>query len=154
MCGSEGPLDLLVQLVVAGNDNFADRHPVSLSVGSVTYELGSNIGATVEEGEEVFDANGVSSVWYTFTAPASAVLTTYFSGSVFNPLMSLYEDTDGTLRWEFGICGFEKYSHSVVMVVLCVVVCCTSGLVLVGSAELPCPVQRFSCLALRVGPSI
>ncbi|MCW2931881.1 MAG: fibronectin type protein [Actinomycetia bacterium] len=55
------------------NDNFANAQVITGASGSVT---GSNIGATVENGELTIQDNaGGASVWYTWTAPADGTVT-------------------------------------------------------------------------------
>jgi hypothetical protein len=51
------------------NDNFASAQPISGTSGSVT---GTNVGATVEPGEQnIQDNRGGASVWYKWTAPVT-----------------------------------------------------------------------------------
>ena len=69
------------------NDNFAARLSASGSSGSTT---GVNLLATLEAGEPQPATPGTSSVWWTWTAPASGQLSLSSAGSNFTNLVSVY----------------------------------------------------------------
>jgi len=70
------------------NDAFADGQSISDSAGSVT---GNNVGATKETGEPNHAGDpGGHSVWYRWTAPASAPVTIDTTGSSFDTLLAVY----------------------------------------------------------------
>jgi hypothetical protein len=69
------------------NNNFANAFTVT---GTGTW-FGSNIGATRESGEPLILGNrGGASVWYTWTAPASGVVTIDTEGSDFDTMLAVY----------------------------------------------------------------
>lgn len=60
-------------ITIGTNDNFVDR---TVLTGSSGFMLGSNLGATKEAGEPLHAGNaGGASIWYSWTAPASYVVT-------------------------------------------------------------------------------
>src|SRR5207253_1859938 len=70
------------------NDNFADRTVISDS--SVTVS-GTNVSATKEAGEPNHaDNTGGTSVWWTWTAPASGSITISTAGSNFDTTLGVY----------------------------------------------------------------
>jgi hypothetical protein len=70
------------------NDNFASR--AALQGTSVT-AYGTNVNATRESGEPRHAGkNGGRSVWWTWTAPASATVTVDTAGSTFDTLLAVY----------------------------------------------------------------
>jgi subtilisin-like proprotein convertase family protein len=70
------------------NDSFANAQPLSGNSGTIT---GTNNGATKENGEPNHAGNiGGSSVWYTWTAPASGKWTFDTAGSNFDTLLAVY----------------------------------------------------------------
>ena len=74
--------------VPPSNDNFSSRITVTGTSNSV---VGSNVGATREPGEP-FDAGvpGGQSVWWSWTAPASGVVTISTAGSSFDTTLGVY----------------------------------------------------------------
>lgn len=73
------------------NDNFANR--ITLSGSSVTV-TGTNVNATKELGEPDHAGNvGGKSVWYTWTAPSSGVVSIDTHGSSFDTLLGVYTGT-------------------------------------------------------------
>lgn len=80
-------LTLTLPAVPAG-DNFANRVTLSGPNGLIT---GQNIGATSEPGEPLHAGKpGGKSVWYTWTAPFTGIVTMRTSGSTFNTLLAIY----------------------------------------------------------------
>jgi hypothetical protein len=73
---------------VPAGDNFANRVTISGLNGLVR---GQNRGATSEPGEPLHAGKpGGKSVWYTWTAPVTGVVTLRTSGSTFNTLLAVY----------------------------------------------------------------
>lgn len=75
------------------NDDFAFRIPLS---GFLVTLSASSLDATVEQGEPVHgDSNsaGGSSVWWSYTAPASGTLEIETTGSEFDTLLGVYGGT-------------------------------------------------------------
>lgn len=75
------------------NDNFANAQTISGCSGSVN---GTNLGATRETGEPRHDPannSGSASVWYQWTAPASASVTITTINSDFDTLLGVYTGT-------------------------------------------------------------
>jgi hypothetical protein len=73
------------------NDEFANRIQIPPSGGTVT---GSNTNATKETGE--LDHGGVrggKSVWWTWTAPASGIVSVSLDGSSFDTTLGVYNGT-------------------------------------------------------------
>jgi hypothetical protein len=69
-------------------DNFANRVTISGPNGLIT---GRNIGATFEPGEPLHAGKpGGKSVWYTWTAPFTGIVTMKTSGSTFGTLLAVY----------------------------------------------------------------
>ncbi|MCW5557183.1 MAG: hypothetical protein KIT22_05035, partial [Verrucomicrobiae bacterium] len=90
--GSAGNISLGLRATPAGdappNDNFADRAPLT---GSVVTLTATNHWATREPGEPSHaDTIGGSSVWWTWTAPESGVVTIATSGSDFDTVLAVY----------------------------------------------------------------
>jgi len=76
---------------VPANDNFANATPITLT-GNVTTVTGSNVTATEETNEPNHagaDAKG-QSVWWKWTAPASASATLTTLGSNFDTVVAVY----------------------------------------------------------------
>lgn len=73
------------------NDDFADRLPLTQSVGVIA----SNVGGTGEVGEPVHAgaASPLSSVWWSWTAPASGPVEVSTSGSSFDTVLAVYQGT-------------------------------------------------------------
>jgi uncharacterized delta-60 repeat protein len=79
---------------LALGDNFADRIVVNSLLG---VGVGSNIGATRESGEpRPAGKNGGKSVWFTWRAPASGIVTITTRGSTFDTLLGVYTGTNVT----------------------------------------------------------
>jgi hypothetical protein len=84
---------VLNQQVVAAptgpaNDRFANRLTLT---GSAVTATGSNVGATKEAGEPIHGGNvGGKSVWWSWKAPASGVVTIDTLGSSFKTLLGVY----------------------------------------------------------------
>jgi hypothetical protein len=73
-------------------DNFADRTTVSTLNG---LGRGSNVGATRETGEPKHAGKtGGKSVWLTWRAPASGIVTMTTAGSSFDTLLAVYTGTN------------------------------------------------------------
>jgi hypothetical protein len=73
------------------NDQFANRVLIPSSGGTVT---GSNTSATKEAGEPNHGgAPGGKSVWWTWTAPASGLVTVSLDGSSFDTTLGVYQGT-------------------------------------------------------------
>jgi uncharacterized protein affecting Mg2+/Co2+ transport len=73
---------------VPPGDNFADRVTLSGPNGLIT---GRNIGATSEPGEPLHAGKpGGKSVWYTWTAPFTGIVSMRTSGSTFSTLLAVY----------------------------------------------------------------
>jgi hypothetical protein len=80
--------------VAQSNDSFSNRTRLTGAEVSVT---GSNSGATKEAGEPTHAENaGGSSVWWSWTAPASGNVTISTAGSSVDTLLAVY--TGGTLN--------------------------------------------------------
>jgi hypothetical protein len=85
--GASGNIQLTVNMGVP-NDAFAN--PLQLS-GSYDYYIGHNINATAEPAEPYHWATtGWTSVWWTWVAPASGVVTFSTDGSNFDTIMAAY----------------------------------------------------------------
>lgn len=67
------------------NDNFADAQEISGQAVSVN---GTNVDATTEDGEPIF--NGTRSLWYRWTAPAEGTVTMTTCDSGSSILLSVY----------------------------------------------------------------
>lgn len=77
--------------VARSNDRFADRQ---LLVGASITATGSNVNATRESGEpNVLSVSGGKSIWYTWTAPASGLVTMSTAGSTFDTTLGVYTGT-------------------------------------------------------------
>ena len=77
--------------VARSNDRFADRQVL---VGASVTATGSNVNATRESGEpNVLGVSGGKSIWYTWTAPASGVVTMSTAGSTFDTTLGVYTGT-------------------------------------------------------------
>ncbi len=73
-------------------DNFADRAGTNSASGIVS---GNNTNASKESGEPAHGGNvGGKSVWFTWTAPASGIVTFTTRGSSFDTLLAAYTGTD------------------------------------------------------------
>ncbi|MFK7911886.1 MAG: S8 family serine peptidase [Akkermansiaceae bacterium] len=73
------------------NDDFANR---SLLANGTVQTTGSNISATLENGEKINPASaGNSTVWWEYTAPFSANLTISTAGSDFDTTLAIYTGT-------------------------------------------------------------
>ncbi len=78
-------------LVSSGNNNFANATVMS---GTSISATGSNVGATKEQGEPIVAANvGGKSVWYSWTAPNSGMVSLNTEGSTFDTLLGVYTGT-------------------------------------------------------------
>jgi hypothetical protein len=85
--GASGDIQLTVKMGVP-NDAFAN--PLQLA-GSFDEYLAHNIGATAEVGEPYhWDTTGWTSVWWTWVAPASGMVTFSTDGSNFDTIMAAY----------------------------------------------------------------
>lgn len=74
-----------------GNDQFASRIQIPSAGGVVT---GSNTNATKESGEPNHgNATGGKSVWWTWTAPASGLVSISLDGSSFDTTLGVYQGT-------------------------------------------------------------
>ena len=74
------------------NDDFAAATPL---VGTAPSKAGSNVGATKEPGEpDHADNPGGTSVWFTWTAPASGPYRVTTFGSTFDTLLAVYTGDD------------------------------------------------------------
>jgi hypothetical protein len=73
------------------NDNFADA--IALT-GGVVSTSGTNVGATVEPSEPpplvINPANSGASVWWTWTAPTTAVFVVNTIGSSFDTVLTIF----------------------------------------------------------------
>ena len=73
------------------NDKFADR--ITLS-GALATATGSNVGATKEAGEPKHGANGGGkSIWYSWTAPTTGLVSIDTLGSNFKTVLGVYTGT-------------------------------------------------------------
>ncbi|MDB6057711.1 MAG: hypothetical protein JWO95_1555 [Verrucomicrobiales bacterium] len=73
------------------NDQFANRTTIPSTGGFFT---GSNVGATKEAGEpDHGGATGGKSVWWTWTAPASGIVSITTDGSSFDTTLGVYTGT-------------------------------------------------------------
>ncbi|WP_017294026.1 S8 family serine peptidase [Geminocystis herdmanii] len=103
--GSLGQYSIVINpSITNNNDNFVDR----IDLGSVpnTTVTGSNVGATGEVGEPA-QSGDINSVWWSWTAPNTGIVTidtngsgfdTYlsaFTGSTVNNLTVIQQDDDG-----------------------------------------------------------
>ncbi len=85
--GASGDIQLTVKMGVP-NDAFANRLQLA---GSYDVYFGHNIGAATEAGEPFhWDTTGGSSVWWTWTAPATGVVTFTTAGSNFDTILAAY----------------------------------------------------------------
>ncbi len=88
--GASGDIQLTVKPGLL-NDAFADRLQMT---GSSDVVLGSNIGATRETNEPYHAGDpGGASVWWTWRAPASAIVTFSTYGSSFDTVLAVYTGT-------------------------------------------------------------
>jgi len=75
-----------------GNDSFANRFQI---VGGTFAVVTSNIGASREPGEPVIGGvQGGASVWWTWTAPRSGLVTISTSGSVFDTILGVFTGSE------------------------------------------------------------
>jgi len=73
------------------NDQFANRFQIPSAGGTVT---GSNATATKETGEPNHgDATGGRSLWWTWTAPSSGLVSVSLDGSSFDTTLGVYQGT-------------------------------------------------------------
>jgi hypothetical protein len=73
------------------NDQFANRFPIPPAGGIVT---GTNTTATKEAGEPNHgNATGGKSLWWTWTAPASGLVSVSLDGSTFDTTLGVYQGT-------------------------------------------------------------
>jgi hypothetical protein len=94
--GATGNIALRATLAVSvpapANDRFADRAVLTGTAATVT---ASNAGASRDAGEPAHAGNaGGRSVWWTWTAPTSGMLTIDTFGSTFDTLLAVYTGTD------------------------------------------------------------
>lgn len=76
-------------IIPPANDQFADRAPLT---GAVTQATGSNRAATKEPGEPAHAGNaGGRSVWWTWTASATGLVTLHTEGSDFDTTLAVYQ---------------------------------------------------------------
>ncbi|MGC3958307.1 MAG: PPC domain-containing protein [Verrucomicrobiota bacterium] len=76
---------------VTNNDNFANRIPIP-SAGGIVY--GTNATATKESGEPNHgNATGGKSLWWTWTAPSSGLVSISLDGSSFDTTLGVYQGT-------------------------------------------------------------
>jgi hypothetical protein len=76
----------------SGNDLFANRIQIPSAGGTVT---GSNTNATKETGEPNHaNAPGGKSVWWTWTAPSTGLVTVSLDGSSFDTTLGVYQGTN------------------------------------------------------------
>lgn len=73
------------------NDRFFYPTPLFGATGSTT---GTNVGATAEPGEPALGSGSGRSVWYSWTAPATARVTMTTRGSSFDTLLAVYTGYD------------------------------------------------------------
>jgi uncharacterized delta-60 repeat protein len=91
--GAAGILNIVARLPVPPppNDNFANRIPLTGPTNSVT---GTSLGATKEAGEPNHAGNaGGKSVWWSWTAPVSGIVSVTTFGSSFDTLLAVYTGT-------------------------------------------------------------
>ena len=113
--------------VLAGGDNFAARIPLPGEAGDIT---ANNLNATRQDGEpQHAGQRGGRSVWYSWTAPATGILTVSTRGSSFDTLLAIYaggsvsnltevvSDDDsggfGSSRVQFRVVGGTTYALAV-----------------------------------------
>jgi hypothetical protein len=88
---SESAQVLIAVPPTAPGDNFADRVPIVGAFGAVS---GTNLFATKEPGEpNPAGKFGGKSVWYTWQAPDSGIVTFRTVGSTFDTLLGMYSGT-------------------------------------------------------------
>jgi hypothetical protein len=86
--GASGQINLAIAAINVGNDNFANRIPLT---GSNVTATGSNQGASLETGEpRNAGVTGGKSVWWTWTAPAAGLVSISTSGSNFDTTVGVY----------------------------------------------------------------
>ncbi len=79
-------------LQVPGNDNFSNRISINPLVGPV---IGENTNATSEPGEPMHDGKpGGVSIWYTWHASFTGVVSLTTLGSTFDTLLAVYTGTN------------------------------------------------------------
>jgi hypothetical protein len=72
----------------SGNDQFASAANIGVASNSVR---GASLGATREAGEpRHFNLSTSNSVWYTWRAPASGIVTFDTRGSAFDTVLAVY----------------------------------------------------------------
>ena len=75
----------------SSNDQFANRFQIPAAGGTVT---GSNASATKESGEPNHgNVSGGKSVWWTWTAPSSGLVSVSLDGSSFDTTLGIYQGT-------------------------------------------------------------
>jgi len=113
--GNRGDTTLAWAFVRPQNDDFANAQTIQGSSGSAG---GSTVGATKEAGEydHAGDAGGVS-IWYRWTAPASAFVRFDTCGSSFDTLLAVYAGGELSTLTSVasnndGVCGGAAASQS------------------------------------------
>lgn len=113
--------------VLAGRDNFAARITLPGAAGDIT---ANNLNATREDGEpQHAGQRGGRSVWYSWTAPDTGILTVSTRGSSFDTLLAIYGGTSvsnltevvsdddgggfGSSRVQFRVVGGTTYALAV-----------------------------------------
>lgn len=93
--GAQGAIQLhIAPSVSPTNDNFASRTSVS---GAAVATTGTNAGATAESGEPGHARNtATKSVWWTWTAPQTGLVSVDTSGSRFDTLLAVYTGSNLT----------------------------------------------------------
>ena len=80
---------LTISLPASSNDNFANG---AFLTGTVIATTGSTVNATKEAGEPNHAGNaGGHSIWYTWTAPTSGLVSVNTHGSSFDTLLAVYK---------------------------------------------------------------
>jgi hypothetical protein len=126
--GASGNVELDMALLPP-NDDFADAEVLTGLPASTT---GWTIGATEETGEPdaVDGYAGVTSVWYSWTAPTSGPVTIdlcdsdfdttlgVYTGTVVNALTKIASDNDGCGEYAGSILGFQAVSGTTYRIVV------------------------------------
>lgn len=88
------------------NDNFTSR--IALGSGANVTATGSNVGATLQTGENNLDSLGGASVWWKWIAPATAWVTVDTVGSAIDTVLGVF--ADGPALKDTFVVGFNDES--------------------------------------------
>ena len=99
-------LSTIAVIAVPVNDNFINR--IALGSGNIVSTTGSNVGATLQTGENNLDSLGGASVWWKWIAPATAWVSADTIGSDVDTVLAVL--ADGPALKDTFIVGFNDES--------------------------------------------